>query len=127
MVASSKTESPLIPANAIRHRQGNSRTLAEKRHAVETSICIAHKACNPWVLNSHDQVLRLLVWGSQRLHPERERCFDLLFTAISNFLRPRQVKGLYQTHLLTVAEVELASRSYFQRYFLNASSQRFAS
>jgi hypothetical protein len=77
------------------------------------------------MLNSHDQVLRLLVWGSQRLHPERERCFDLLVTTVSNVLEQKQKAE--QTHLLTVAEVELASRSYFQRYFLSASSHRFAS
>jgi hypothetical protein len=42
------------------------------------------------MLNSHDQVLRLLVWGSQRLHPERERCFDLLVTTVSNVLEQKQ-------------------------------------
>ena len=48
-------------------------------------------------------------------------------TTISNRAATKQTINSHQTHLPTFAETELASRSYFQRYFLSASSQRFAS
>jgi hypothetical protein len=85
----------MTSANAIDYCQQDSQALFKTCGVGcdKSSFNLSAQSLSTSMCNDHDQALRLLVWGSQRVFSERERCFGLFESHISNFSQyPSKVK-----------------------------------